>query len=123
MRNETNTWDFDFNDADKLLDWCVDKYGMSKYHDDIPWLDFNQDDLGIMGEYQADSNTVIIYPDYIKSYDDLVETIIHEFQHYLQSPMWFERYYNMGHSYDTHPYEIYAETISSNDKKLLLNKA
>jgi hypothetical protein len=107
------------SDAEKAFDWCLDTYGFSKHHDDVPWLDFSDDDeLGFMGEYSADDNALTIYPNHINTYDDLIETMIHEYQHYLQSPTWFERYYNMGHDYKTHPYEVQAETIAKRDKKI-----
>ena len=39
---------------------------------------------------------------------DVIETLVHEYQHHLQSPIWMKRYYDMGHTYDTHPYEVQA---------------
>ena len=32
----------------------------------------------------------------------------------LQSPSWMKRYYDMGHDYNTHPYEVaaYAEEVN-----------
>ena len=111
-------WESGLDDAEQALDWCLDTYGFSKHQDDVPWLDFVEDDLGMMGEYVADENSLIIYPNHIHTYDDLIETIIHEYQHYLQSPTWMERYYNMGYDYKTHPYEIQAENIAKRDKNL-----
>ena len=112
--------------AEKTFDWCIEQYGFSKHHDNEPWLDFSNEKLGMMGEYVADDNTMTIYKKYIKNNDDLIETIIHEYQHYLQSPTWMERYYNMGYEYDTHPYEIEAEEVVQKDKnkcKKYLNNA
>ena len=63
-------------------------------------------------------NSLIIYPNHIHTYDDLIETVIHEYQHYLQSPTWMERYYNMGYDYQTHPYEVQAEKVAKRDKNL-----
>ena len=40
----------------------------------------------------------------------VIQTLIHEYIHYLQSPIWFKRYYSMGHDYVSHPYE--KEAIS-----------
>jgi len=34
--------------------------------------------------------------------------MVHEYTHYLQDPKWMTRYYNMGYTYKTHPYEIQA---------------
>ena len=42
--------------GEKVIDWCVDKFGLSKYHEYDPWLDFDDDDLKMMGEYNIDEN-------------------------------------------------------------------
>lgn len=44
----------------------------------------------------------------MKSKKMVIQTLIHEYIHYLQSPTWFKRYYNMGYSYNDHPYELEA---------------
>jgi len=104
------------NLTEKIFDWCVNEYGLSKYQEYIPWLEIEDDNLGMMGEYESEENTITIYENYIKNTDELVETMIHEYQHYLQSPVWMERYYTMGHTHSTHPYEIQAEEVAQRDK-------
>ena len=72
---------------------------------------------GLIGEYCFDENELIVYWKNIKSTEELIRTLIHEYQHYLQSPKWMTRYYNMGCDYHTHPYEIIAYT-KENEYKL-----
>ena len=103
--------------GEKVIDWCVNKFGLSKYHEYDPWLDFENDDLKMMGEYNIDENTITIYTNEIKNIDDLIETIIHEYVHYLQRPSWYTRYTNMGYEGVNNPYEMIAETIAINNWK------
>lgn len=94
----------------KLAEW----YGFSKYHNSLPYLLIEDspysdaDDPDCFGEYDKDENELIIYWKNINHIDVLIKTMIHEYQHYLQSKSWFTRYYNMGYDYNTHPYEIAA---------------
>jgi hypothetical protein len=53
-------------------------------------------------------NEITIYYNNIGSLEELIRTVIHEYQHYLQSPSWMTRYYKMGYDYSNHPYEIAA---------------
>ena len=62
---------------------------------------------------------ISIYYPQMKSRKMVIQTLIHEYIHYLQSPTWFKRYYNMGHDYVSHPYE--KEAISyEKDYKLFI---
>jgi hypothetical protein len=64
-------------------------------------------------------NEISIYYPNMKSKKMVIQTLIHEYIHYLQSPIWFKRYYNMGHDYVSHPYE--KEAISfEKDYKLFM---
>lgn len=89
-------------------------YGESKYQTETPWLVIEDspysdaDDLDLMGEYCSMHNELVVYWKNIKSHEDLVKTLIHEYQHYLQSPSWMTRYYKMGYGYGNHPYEVIA---------------
>ena len=99
-----------FNNTISLL-------GESKYHSHTPYLvvEFSPQSEGIddewHGEYDAEENEIIIYSKNITSKSDLAKTIVHEYAHYLQDPKWMTRYYTLGHSYKTHPYEREAFKI------------
>ena len=58
-------------------------------------------------------NEIVIYSDNITSKSDLAKTIVHEYAHYLQDPKWMTRYYGMGYTYNSHPYEREAFKIEN----------
>jgi len=62
-------------------------------------------------EYDRIDNSIVIYYPQMKDRKHIIQTLVHEYQHYLQSPSWMKRYYDMGYRYDNHPYEVsaYAE--------------
>jgi hypothetical protein len=99
----------------KYLKVIEDTYGYSKFHDCSPYLEFEPHlfskytgDYNTEAEYRFDYNSIILYYRLIRDEQHLAETLIHEYQHYLQSPSWFTRYYNMGYCYSDHPYEVAA---------------
>jgi hypothetical protein len=105
-------------DISRLINQYFDKiithYGESKFQMESPWLVIEDspysdaDDKDLIGEYCSLNNELIIYWKNIKNTEDLVRTLIHEYQHYLQSPSWMTRYYKMGYDYHNHPYETIA---------------
>jgi len=84
-----------------------------------------EEDDGTMGEQSPDAeycsmeNAIFIYYPKMKSKKHLIETLVHEYQHYLQSPSWMKRYYNMGYNYNDHPYEVAAYDEEKNWKKFV----
>jgi hypothetical protein len=92
-------------------------YGHSKYHQTLPYLSIEDspysdaDDPDCFGEYDRDENELVVYWKNIHSREDLIRTIIHEYQHYLQSPIWYSRYWTMGYGYVDHPYEVSARKV------------
>ncbi len=105
-------------------------YGMSRYYDDYPDVvldDSIYDSLSskkiqeedTLGEFVFEDNEIVIYYPQMRSKKDVIQTLIHEYQHYLQSPSWFTRYYNMGYDYNDHPYEVYAFNEEKNYKRFL----
>ena len=98
----------------QIFEKIVEDYGVSKYYDDIPYLCIEDspyadaDDKQCFGEYDRYENELVVYWKNIRNREDLARTILHEYQHYLQSPNWFMRYYNMGYCYSDHPYELKA---------------
>ena len=71
---------------------------------------------GCHAEYDRLDNIIVIYWPNMKSRKHIIETLVHEYQHYLQSPSWMKRYYDMGYRYDNHPYEVAAYAEESNWK-------
>ena len=101
-------------------------YGYSKYHNCTPYVELHhniyvritgdEDYHDILSEtecnpdaeYDKTDNTIVIYWPKMVDKETIIKSLIHEYQHYLQSPSWMKRYYNMGYSYNNHPYEILA---------------
>jgi len=112
---------------EKSFDMIIEEYGESKWYDDIPYLDImgrdsimdyaddfadgkvRKKDLDyIQGWFDPTDNSIVLILENIDSIKEVIKTILHEYQHYLQCPSWIQRYYNMGYTYDNHPYEIQA---------------
>jgi len=117
-----------FEIVDKVGIRIIDYYGVSKYQKELPELvitdeysedEYSNKDKDIVAEYIREENTILIYRKVVSSEEELIRTIIHEFQHYLQSPIWMTRYYTMGFDYSNHPYEIQAFREEENWKRFL----
>ena len=111
----------------------IEKYdGYSKFFPEVtPYIEYEtsiygrlsgEEDDGSMGEESPDAefdridNSIVIYYPKMKSKRHIVETLVHEYQHYLQSPLWMKRYYTMGYNYNDHPYEVQAYNEEKNYK-------
>lgn len=112
-----------------LSSQCIVKieqyYGQSRYQSSTPYLTLEDEkysdgeDPDIKGEYCRILNEIIIYWKNIESKEELIRTLIHEYIHYLQSPIWMTRYYTMGYDYTTHPYELQAYKEEQNWEKII----
>lgn len=109
--------------AYQFLEKTIELLGESKYQKHTPYLsiEYSPESTGYdnlwRGEYDFAENEIIIYTKNIKGKEDLARTIVHEYSHYLQSPAWMQRYYDMGHTYKTHPYEIEAYEVEEQNWK------
>ena len=104
--------------GEKVIDWCIDEFGLSKYYEHYPYIEINMDEVDLMGEFVGDNNEIIVYPNAMDNMDDFISTVIHEYSHYLQRLSWYTRYINMGYEGVDNPYEMIAETIAINNRKL-----
>ena len=97
----------------KVFGIAVKHLGLSKYQSELPSLSFiyNEDEL-MGGYYCHDLNEMEItyqgFDDSIECAEHYAKLVYHELIHYHQSPIWFKRYYTMGHDYLSHPYEVEA---------------
>jgi len=107
--------------GEKVIDWCIDEFGLSKHYEHYPYIeiDIDEEDYSLMGEFIGDNNEIIIYLNAINDIDDFINTIIHEYIHYTQSPSWYTRYLNNLTLNEViknkHPYEIQAEQIATDN--------
>ena len=105
--------------GEKVIDWCIDEFGLSKHYEHYPYIeiDIDEEDYSLMGEFIGDNNEIIIYLNAMNNIDDFINTIIHEYIHYTQSPSWYTRYLNNLTLNEViknkHPYEIQAEQIAT----------
>ena len=104
--------------GEKVIDWCVDEFGLRKYYEHYPYIEIDMDEVDLMGEFVGDNNEIIVYPNAMDNMDDFISTVIHEYSHYLQRLSWYTRYINMGYEGVDNPYEMIAETIAINNRKL-----
>lgn len=93
----------------------VDHYGESRHHETLPYVAIEDSPYSdakvakdLYGEYCGMMNEIVLYWKNINSIELLARTLVHEYQHYLQSRSWMKRYYNMGYNYNDHPYEVAA---------------
>ena len=101
-------------------------YGVSKFQTTTVYLSIETsryskiEGKNVDGEYCAVLNEIVVYWRNIKSEEHLYKTLIHEYQHYLQSPRWMTRYYKMGHTYKTHPYELASKRAEKQYKRFAI---
>ena len=97
------------------LDWCIEKYGPSRFAA-LETLRIKLDSrVDYLGSYDELDNLILLNPKRHKTLKDWVTTVIHEYTHFRQPIFekyddYFERY---GRNYDNHPYEITANNKST----------
>lgn len=79
------------NNALLILEWCKNKYKHSRYQDEYPdiILKRKEKDGILKGEFIDETNTIEVYPKQHEDLEDLIKTIIHEYQHYKQDPDYY----------------------------------
>ena len=79
----------------EIIKWCSSTYGTKG---DAPLIYFNPEvnTFDEKGLYIEEDNCIKVK---IASNEEMIKTIIHEWQHYLQSKYQFEILYNMGYDY------------------------
>ena len=61
-------------------------------------------------EYDWSTNKIYLYTSRMNSVEDIVRSLIHECVHSRQLKCTLDSFYENGHTYDTHPYEIQAKS-------------
>ena len=119
-------------EVQKIVDEVYPKiekhYGISKFQECTPYVELHRniyekysgeegmegDENGCHAEFCDMLNEITIYYPNMKDREMVIKSLVHEYQHHLQSPIWFKRYYTMGHDYISHPYEIEATNEEKN---------
>ena len=101
--------------TEQVYNKVINHYGESNHHEDVPFVaiedtPYSDADVpkDLYGEYCGMMNEITLYWKNIPSLEVLIRTLVHDYQHYLQSPSWMTRYYKMGYNYNDHPYEVQA---------------
>ena len=83
---------------------------------------------GMTGEVQAHAEynwnkcIIYVYTSKMKCEEDIIRSLIHECVHANQDKILFDLYYQLGETYETHPYEIEARNAEENWNKYKINK-
>ena len=100
--------------------WCRDNMGLNsrkKFDPTITYYKSLPED-GCMGEYRYWDNEIIVYYNNTPTIKDLIQTIIHEWQHQLQ-PMTKYEGMDEEHGYNDNPMEIEAMEAEKDYYKIL----
>ena len=78
---------------------------------------------GMTGEVYAQAEydwvmcKIYLYTSRLHSIEDIIRSLIHECVHSRQLKCTFDSFYENGHTYDTHPYEIEARNAEEEWEK------
>ena len=104
----------------RIYDNICEYYGMSSHYNwghapklILTYVDYPNSN--VHGEFSSYDRSIILNS-CGASWETIIKTLIHEYQHYLQHPGWYTRYENMF-NYANNPYEIQAETVAERDWK------
>jgi hypothetical protein len=105
----------------EVLIWCINNVGESKYHREFPLI-FARYELNkksrCCGEYDPLYNIIFIYTKLNYTPLQLINTVVHEYIHYLQCPKWIARYMKMYERRDhKNPYENVATRMANELQK------
>ena len=71
--------------TNKIILWCTDNLGVSKYHKSLPRVILSKTPSSLFGFFIFETNSITIFVKKHKSFKAFVGTIIHEYTHYLQN--------------------------------------
>jgi hypothetical protein len=110
--------------ATKILHWCLNTYGKSKFNKEFPELEFKNPDYyteGCMAYYDEIDSVIFVDKTQHQNLYELANSIIHEYTHYKQNM----RHYQILALYLSdvkNPMEIEANRIAKKDSKKCLKE-
>jgi hypothetical protein len=111
--------------AKRVLDWCIERYGKSKYSKHYPTIRFikftDYENIGLLGYYEPEFCEIFINSEDHLNVDELCKTIIEEYQHYMQSDSQYQKMAKV-YSYDQHPLEKQAQKIANTHYKICVKE-
>lgn len=101
-----NTSDINLKNAKLILKWCYDNLGKSKYRSFSKLKISISRSIKTHGLYEEDGELSVIYinPDKHRSFNEFIDTIIHEYTHFLQGLRYYDQIMEIT-GYDKHPME------------------
>ena len=112
---------------DEVYPKVKEHYGISKYHSEFPEVKLHHNiyarltgeedaegECSPHAEFERESNTIWVYWPEAKNEQWVIESLLHEYTHYLQDGEEMKRLYDEGHEYDTHPFELAAIAAEKN---------
>lgn len=116
-----NDWQLELSNS--VLDWCIDLYPVRKPRPKLKFLNSRSMNAG---EYYYATNTICIYRKYNVIPEDLIDTVIHEYFHYMNltsySKVLLYDKQNLRFGLHNHPQEILCVTMAKELTKRYLRK-
>ena len=114
-----NVKDITKKNLDKILQWCKETYGESRFKNVDRLSVVINTDMDAMGSYCTVQNKIFINPKHHDSFIGVIDTMIHEYIHFKQdiNVMYFKYLKEYTYNYHNHPYEITARHIADRDKR------
>ena len=92
-----------------IVNWCIKNMGVSHFRDTTPMIEISKKKSNRMGEFDEDYNIITVFKKNHKSLIEFIRTIIHEYVHYLQDPIYLEYCDNTYEDGEDNPVEVEAE--------------
>lgn len=114
-----NINDINKKNLNKILKWCKENYGESKFKKMGTLKVVINKTMDAEGAYCTIQNIIFINPNHHTSFIGVIDTMIHEYIHFRQDInfMYFKYFREYNYSYDKHPYEITARKTAARDKR------
>lgn len=105
--------------ANQILEWCLQKYGKSKFNKTFPIIELKKSDYyteGCVAFYDDIDATIFLDKEKNDTIEEMANSIIHEYIHYKQNMKHYQilSMYLPDHK---NPMEIEATKIANKDAK------
>lgn len=113
-----NIYDINLRNARLILKWCSENLGKSKYRKYSKLKISITRSINFKGLYEEKGAESKIYvnPDHHRSFNEFIDTVIHEYTHFLQGLEYYDQILKIT-GYNDHPMEKSAEMMAELLKK------
>jgi Zn-dependent peptidase ImmA (M78 family) len=108
-----NTSDINLKNAKSILEWCEKNLGKSKTRKNSNLSISITRSIKFKGLYEEDKEYSRIYinPDRHRSFNEFIDTVIHEYTHFLQGLKYYDAILEIT-GYEKHPMEHSSNMIA-----------